>query len=78
MTEAKNGKCPTCGGVMWMDYESDMTGKSYFWKCSKKKKHNPLCPDRNKYFECYKHDKILCSECKPLVEHKSVEVIDAK
>ena len=57
-----NPKCPTCGGVMFMDYESSMFGKDYFWRCSKKKKHNPSCQDRTKYFECDKHSRILC-EC---------------
>jgi len=48
---AYNPKCPTCGGVMWQDYESGMWGKDYYWKCSKKKKHNPSCPDKTKYYE---------------------------
>lgn len=53
-----NPVCPTCKGAMWMDYESSQWGKDYFWKCSKKKKYNPNCPDRNKYLECDK-----CSKC---------------
>jgi hypothetical protein len=44
-------KCPTCGGAMWQDYESGMWGKDYYWKCSKKKKHNPECPDKTRYWE---------------------------
>jgi len=59
-------KCPTCNGVMVSDYESSMFGKDYFWRCSKKKKHNPSCQDREKYFECDKHGKILC-ECLKVV-----------
>jgi len=62
MTDAKSPKCPTCNGVMVTDYESGMWGKDYFWRCSKKKKHNPSCPDRTRHFECAKHGKILC-EC---------------
>lgn len=44
-------RCPTCGGVMYEGYESWMGGKDYYLKCSKKKKHNPMCPDKNKYWE---------------------------
>lgn len=56
-------KCPTCNGYMHGDYDSWMGGKEYYWKCSKKKKHNPTCPDKNKYFECDKCGKID-KECK--------------
>ena len=47
----KNKKCPTCGGIMWQDYTSGMWGKDYYWKCSKKKKHNPSCQDTKRYYE---------------------------
>ena len=57
-------KCPTCNGFMWNDYESWMGGKDYFWKCSKKKKHNPGCLDKEKYWECDKHGHIKCEICK--------------
>ena len=48
---AYNPNCPTCGGEMWSDYDSGMWGKDYYWKCSKKKKHNPNCPDKERYWE---------------------------
>jgi hypothetical protein len=51
-------KCPTCQGVMWNDYDSWMGGKDYYWKCSKKKKHNPSCLDKERYWECDKCSKI--------------------
>lgn len=50
-------KCPTCSGEMWMDYESWMGGKDYFYKCSKKKHDNPNCQDKQKYWECEKCEK---------------------
>lgn len=58
-------KCPTCNGTMWMDYESGQWGKDYFYKCSKKKHHNPTCPDKTVYWECEDCDKpsFLCN-CK--------------
>lgn len=59
----KNPVCPTCGGLMVGDYKSGMWGKDYYWRCSKKKKHNPSCLDRNTYYECDKHSRILCQEC---------------
>jgi len=46
-----NPKCPTCNGVMLSDYTSSMHGKDYYWKCSKKKKYNPSCPDKTRYYE---------------------------
>ena len=58
-----NAKCPTCNGVMLSDYTSSMFGKDYYWRCSKKKKHNPNCLDKNRYYECDKHSRIQCKEC---------------
>lgn len=59
----KKGNCPTCGGVMVQSYTSSMFGKDYYWRCSKKKKHNPDCQDKTWYYECDKHGKILCFKC---------------
>ena len=56
MSETKY-KCPTCNGTMWMDYDSWMGGKDYKYKCSKKKHHNPSCPDKTWYWECDKCEK---------------------
>jgi hypothetical protein len=47
---------------MWQDYESWMGGKDYYWKCSKKKKHNPDCPDKTKYWEDEKGRLIINEE----------------
>ena len=63
-----NPKCPTCGGVMWSDYQSSQFGKDYYWKCSKKKIHNYSCPDTKRYYECDKHEKINCEICTKLQE----------
>lgn len=51
-------KCPTCKGVMWMDYESGSWGKDYYWKCSKKKQHNPSCPNKERHWECDKCERV--------------------
>lgn len=58
-----NPECPSCGGVMVQDYTSGMWSKDYYWRCSKKKKHNPLCLDKAWHYECDKHEKINCSAC---------------
>lgn len=56
-------RCPTCNGKMWMDYDSWMGGKDYYYKCSKKKHHNPNCLDNNQYWECSDCEKpsFICS-----------------
>lgn len=42
-----------------MDHDSWMGGKDYYWKCSKKKKDNPTCLNREKHWECDKCNRCL-------------------